>query len=39
MEIVVIEKQTFEHLLSEMRQLATRVELLDRKSKDRRLSK
>ncbi len=39
MEIVVIEKQTFEQLLSEMRQLATRVELLDRKSKDRQLSK
>jgi CRP-like cAMP-binding protein len=39
MEIVVIEKQTFEQLLSEMRQLASRVELLDQKSKDRRLSK
>ena len=39
MEIVVIEKQTFDRLLSEMRQLASRVELLDRKSKDRRLSK
>ena len=39
MEIVVIEKQTFEQLLSEMRQLASRVELLERKSKDRRLSK
>lgn len=39
MEIVVLEKQAFEQLLSEMRQLAGRVELLDRKSKDRQLSK
>lgn len=39
MEIVVIEKRTFEQLLSEMRQLASRVELLDRKSRDRQLSK
>ena len=39
MEIVVLEKQVFEQLLSEMRQLAGRVELLDRKSKDRQLSK
>ena len=39
MEIVVLEKQAFEELLSEMRQLAGRVVLLDRKSKDRQLSK
>ncbi|MBQ6768118.1 MAG: helix-turn-helix domain-containing protein [Prevotella sp.] len=39
MEIVVLEKQAFEQLLSEIRQLAGRVELLDRKSKDRQLSK
>lgn len=39
MEIVVLEKQAFEQLMGEMRQLAGRVELLDRKSKDRQLSK
>ena len=39
MEIVVLEKQVFDQLLSEMRQLAGRVELLDSKSKDRQLSK
>lgn len=39
MEIVVLEKQVFDQLLGEMRQLAGRVELLDCKSKDCQLSK
>ena len=39
MEYVIIEKETFERLTAEIRQLSDRVERLDRKSKDRRLSK
>ena len=39
MEYVIIEKETFERLTAEIRQLSDRVERLDRKRKDRRLLK
>jgi len=39
MEYVIIEKETFERLTAEIRQLSDRVERLDRKSKDRHLLK
>jgi len=39
MEIIVIEKKTFETLLSESQRLAQRVEVLSQKCQDKRLQK
>lgn len=39
MDIVVLEKSAFEQLLSEVRQLTQRVEMLSRKCQDKRFQK